>query len=67
MRTNTKIKKLLKEHTLNFSLNKSGAIDIIVTNNETGNAPLCTGPGLSSATASAYRDTSKMRKQEQKQ
>ena len=64
MRTNTKIKQLLKEHTLTFSLSKSGAIDIIITHNETGNSHLSTGPSLSAATASAYSDTQKLKKQE---
>ncbi len=66
MRTNTKIKQLLKEHTLTFSLNKSGGIDIIITNNETGNSHLSTGASLSAATASAYSDTQKVKKQEGK-
>jgi hypothetical protein len=67
MRTNTKIKQLLKEHTLTFSLNRSGAIDIIITNNETGNSHLSTGASLSAATASAFSDTQKVKKQQEKQ
>jgi hypothetical protein len=66
MRTNTKIKQLLKEHTLSLSLNSSGGIDIIITNNHTGNSHLSSGASLSAATAQAFADTSKIVKQELK-
>jgi hypothetical protein len=64
MRTNTKIKQLLQENTLTLSLNKSGGIDIIITNNQTGNSHLSTGTSISAAAASAYSDTLKVKKME---
>ena len=66
MRTNTKIKQLLKDHTLSLSLNSSGGIDIIVTNNHTGNSHLSSGASLSVAAGRAFADTQKMNKLEEK-
>ena len=66
MRTNTKIKQLLKDHTLSLSLNSRGGIDIIVTNNHTGNSHLSSGASLSVATGRAFADTQKINKLEKK-
>lgn len=67
MRSGTKLKQLLWDNTITMSLNKIGEIDMMLVNNDTGDAHMVTGTSFSQTVGRAYIDSAKIKRNDRKQ